>query len=122
MLFHSVFERTALTTERKVIFEEINMYEDEPEELVHDILDEAAWDGSTLGYSILGTHSSLNRINKQAIQQYMAQHYVPIIVLSPSSATLMKKSSSRQSRPTLVHGRLHHPMRIMRPALPSGRA
>jgi predicted Zn-dependent peptidase len=77
MLFHSLFERNALTTERKVIFEEINMYEDEPEEMVHDILDEAAWNGSPLGYSILGTHSSLNRINKKAIQQYMAQHYVP---------------------------------------------
>lgn len=77
MLFHSVFERTALTTERKVIFEEINMYEDEPEEMVHDILDEAAWDGSTLGYPILGTRSSLNKINKKTIKQYMAQHYVP---------------------------------------------
>lgn len=77
MLFNSLFDRTSLMTERKVIFEEINMYEDEPEEMAHDLLDETIWNGSMLGCSILGTRQSLNGINKKVLLNYMDRLYRP---------------------------------------------
>ena len=63
--------------ERNVILEEINMSEDSPDELVHDLLSEGAWAGCTLGYPILGTPESIARIDSGAMKRYMGQKYVP---------------------------------------------
>jgi len=43
MFFNSRFEEKDIEVEKKVILEEIGMYEDSPEELVHDILSETVW-------------------------------------------------------------------------------
>lgn len=77
MFFNSFFARKDIAVEKKVIFEEIGMYEDSPEELVHDILSETVWDGNSIGYPILGTRKCLKSINKDMILSYMAENYVP---------------------------------------------
>lgn len=77
MYFKSKFDKKDLDVERRVIVEEINMYEDSPEELVHDLLAEAVWGGSALGFPVLGTSESLKAIDKKVINQYMALQYVP---------------------------------------------
>jgi len=78
MLFNSVFAKKDIAIEKKVIKEEIGTYEDAPEELVHDILSEVAWEGSSIGYPILGTKQSLRFINQQSIKDYMRERYTPL--------------------------------------------
>lgn len=78
MLFNSRIDPKDIDVERKVILEEINMYEDSPEELVHDILSETVWAGNPLGYPILGTKESLNSIDQQEIRRYMDENYTPM--------------------------------------------
>ena len=64
--------------ERNVVFEEIAMYEDAPEELVHDMFLEAAWGaGAGVGASTLGTHETLNSFTAENIRAYMEKMYVP---------------------------------------------
>lgn len=75
MFFHSRFEAKDIDVERKVILEEINMYEDSPEELVHDLLSETVWDGNSLGFPILGTEKCLNGFNKDTFTSYMKSNY-----------------------------------------------
>lgn len=75
MLFKSKFSEKDIDVERKVIIEEIGMYEDSPEELVHDILSETVWSGNSLGYPILGTQDCLKSINKELIKKYMDKNY-----------------------------------------------
>lgn len=77
MLFNSLFSKKNVTLEKKVILEEIGMYEDSPEELVHDILSEAAWNGSSIGYPILGTKKSLRRVGRESMLSYMSERYIP---------------------------------------------
>lgn len=77
MLFNSRFDNKDIDIERKVISEEIDMYEDSPEELVHDVLSEVVWDGNSLGYPILGDVKSLNKIDRKAILQYIEKNYTP---------------------------------------------
>lgn len=77
MLFNSVFAKKDIDIERKVILEEIGMYEDSPEELVHDILSETVWNGNSLGYPILGTQECLNNISKETIKEYISNNYTP---------------------------------------------
>jgi len=77
MLLNSKFDENDIATEKNVISEEIGMYEDSPEELVHDILSEAVWQGNPLGYPILGTHECLLNIDRKMIQDYISQNYTP---------------------------------------------
>jgi len=77
MFFHSKFDVNDINTERKVILEEINMYEDSPEELVHDVLLETVWADDSLGYPILGTMDSLKDIKRENILSYMDSYYTP---------------------------------------------
>lgn len=77
MFFNSKFEKKDIDIEKKVIIEEIGMYEDSPEELVHDILSETVWDGNALGYPILGTQESLGQISRGTIMEYMKSNYTP---------------------------------------------
>ncbi len=78
MYFNSKFETSDINTEKKVVIEEINMYEDTPEELVHDIFSEMVWKGNTLGYPILGTEKCIKKFNKKMIEQYMNEYYTPL--------------------------------------------
>jgi len=77
MLLHSVFSPKDIVLEKKVILEEIGMYEDSPEELVHDILTETVWGGNPIGYPILGTARSLRGINRDVLTGYVDEHYIP---------------------------------------------
>lgn len=77
MLFNSTFDSVHIETEKKVIAEEISMYEDYPEELVHDMLSEEVWSGNPLGYPILGNYKSVSSITREKILDYMNAFYVP---------------------------------------------
>ena len=49
MLQHSVIRSADLDAERQVILEEINMHEDSPEDVVHDLFTETLWPEHPLG-------------------------------------------------------------------------
>ena len=49
MLLHSLFEPSEIEKERNVVLKELYMYEDTPDELVHDLLCEALWPNHPLG-------------------------------------------------------------------------
>jgi predicted Zn-dependent peptidase len=77
MFFNSRFDEKNIDVEKKVISEEIDMYEDSPEELVHDVLSEVVWEGNPLGFPILGTDRSLSNFSRETIFQYMKDNYTP---------------------------------------------
>lgn len=77
MLLNSKFDDKDINRERNVIIEEINMYEDSPEELVHDCLQEKIWGNSHLSLPILGTEESITQFNTNIIKDYFYKNYVP---------------------------------------------
>ena len=77
MFFNSLFAKKDISVEKRIILEEIGMYEDSPEELVHDILSETVWEGNPIGYSILGTQKSLKSFDIEVIKDYMSKNYTP---------------------------------------------
>ena len=77
MLLHSKINSKDIAVEKNVILEEINMYEDAPDELVHDILSETTWAGNSLAYPILGKKQSLENMGRDEIIAYMQQYYIP---------------------------------------------
>lgn len=77
MLLHSKFDEAEISKERNVITEELNMYEDSPDELVHDLLELSIFDGNPLGFSILGTEKSISSFNTDTFYQYYNENYHP---------------------------------------------
>lgn len=75
MFFNSEFDETELQKEKNVIFEEISMYEDTPDDLVHDLIAKAAYGSHPLGYTILGTHDVLSSMKSNDLRSYMNQFY-----------------------------------------------
>lgn len=75
MMFNSVFDEEELEKEKKVILEEILMYEDSPEDFVHELLTKISFEGNAISYPILGDFQSVNSIDRQAIEDYMDNYY-----------------------------------------------
>ena len=75
MIFNSLLDDEHMNLERSVIVEEINMYEDSPEDLVYDLFSYAAWGDTPMGRTILGTKESLDGINSGVMRAYMDSHY-----------------------------------------------
>ncbi|MGF7057111.1 M16 family metallopeptidase [Brassicibacter mesophilus] len=77
MIFNSKFDEFEIKKEKSVIFEEIKMYEDSPEDLVHDLLSQTIFNGNTLSLPILGTEDSLSNLTRDDIIQYFKKYYIP---------------------------------------------
>jgi len=106
MLFSSKFEPEEVERERTVIFEEINMYEDNPRDHIADLLEEALFDGSSLGWNIAGTRNIVKGISRKDLQQFHHKYYIPqrmTLVLAgkimPGVVKEFEKSFGRVSAP-----------------------
>jgi predicted Zn-dependent peptidase len=75
MFFHSEFNADEMNKEKNVILEEIAMYEDTPDDLVHDLVTEAAYGDHPLAYSILGSQERLQEMLPEHLRSYMHERY-----------------------------------------------
>ena len=75
MVFEPAFAE--LDAEREVVLEEIAMYEDAPQELVHDLISEAVFGDHPLGRPVIGTADVISSIPRESIQRYHGEMYVP---------------------------------------------
>lgn len=77
MVFHSVFDPKEMKRERGVIIEEINMYEDNPNMHIEDLLESALFPNSTLGWNIAGPREVIRKVSRDALMAYRNAYYVP---------------------------------------------
>ncbi|MFD3445514.1 M16 family metallopeptidase [Microbacteriaceae bacterium 4G12] len=77
MFFHSTFDEGELNKEKNVVYEEIKMYEDTPDDIVHDLLTKATYETHPLGYPILGTEERLATFTGDTLRQYIKDQYTP---------------------------------------------
>ncbi|PLR77684.1 peptidase M16 [Bacillus sp. V3-13] len=77
MFFNSTFVEDELDKEKNVVFEEIKMYEDTPDDIVHDLLSKAIFEKHSLGYPILGTEETLQSFTGNTLREYMHNTYTP---------------------------------------------
>lgn len=77
MLQNSTFHPDEMEKEKRVVIEEIRMYEDTPDELVMDVLAEGVYGSHPLGYTILGLEDNLRSFSKDDVLEYVHNHYQP---------------------------------------------
>ena len=73
MVFAPAFAE--LDQEREVVLEEIAMYEDTPQELVHDLFSQAVFGSHALGRPVIGTAEVISTISRRAIAAYHRSAY-----------------------------------------------
>jgi len=77
MFYNSKFSEKDISKEREVIIEEIKMYEDTPDELIHDIFSQTIWEGHPLGRPVLGTEETISTFTREDFLNFIQTHYVP---------------------------------------------
>ncbi|MCJ7832328.1 MAG: insulinase family protein [Actinobacteria bacterium] len=77
MVQNSLLRKPDFESEKQVILEEINMYEDSPDDLIHDLFFENLWPGHPLGRSVLGTKQSINAVSRDQVNRFYRKHYGP---------------------------------------------
>jgi len=75
IFLHSTFDPEEIEKERRVVLQEINMMEDTPDDLIHDLFHQHFWKGHPLGMSILGDAESVSGLTRDAIVAYKEQMY-----------------------------------------------
>lgn len=75
IILHPKFDAEDIEKERKVIFEEIRMVEDIPDELVYDIFVENFWKGNSLGKPIQGTIENISRMTNRKLMNHFKKSY-----------------------------------------------
>lgn len=87
MLLHSQFDPTEMEKEKQVVYEEMKMIEDSPEDDTHDIIGELIFKGTALARPIIGTVESLKGVTRDSIHTYLNQEYtLDNIVISVSGS------------------------------------
>lgn len=75
IVLNPAFPAAEIRRERNVIFEEINMVEDSPQELILDVYMENFWKNHPLGRPISGTKKSVARIARADVRRFFQTNY-----------------------------------------------
>jgi predicted Zn-dependent peptidase len=81
MFLHSLFDPAELLKEQKVILEEIRMYDDAPDDLIHDLFVRSMWSESSLGEPTIGYAETVSNLTRDDLKQHMSAHYQPNTVV-----------------------------------------
>jgi len=76
-LFEPLIREEDFVTEKKVILEEIAMYNDEPGQRVYEKLMEAHFAPHPLGMSVIGTDATINAMQRDQMADYFKARYGP---------------------------------------------
>jgi predicted Zn-dependent peptidase len=83
MLLQPQFDPAEIDSEREVVLEEIAMYEDTPQDLVHDLIASAVFADHPLGRPVIGSAEVVAGATPKDIRAYHRSRYVgPNIVVS----------------------------------------
>ncbi len=77
LVLNATMDETELEKERGVILEEISMDEDSPEDLVHDLLQQAQFGEQSPGQPILGPASQIEAYTREDLLNFRRKHYAP---------------------------------------------
>ena len=86
MVFAPAFPE--LDAEREVVLEEIAMYEDAPQELVHDLIAEAIFADHPLGRPVIGRAEVIRSISAETVSRYHDELYTPANIVVAAAGSM----------------------------------
>ena len=77
VLLRPRFDPVDIEREKSVVFQEMKMVDDTPDDLVHDLFAEKAWPGHPLGRPILGRREVIEGLGRETILEHFHGEYAP---------------------------------------------
>lgn len=75
MFMHSRFDPEEMEREKNVIYEEMKMSEDDPEDDAHDLLQERIFRGTSFESPVIGNREALSAMKQRDLQEYLYNQY-----------------------------------------------
>ncbi|MBY0245411.1 MAG: insulinase family protein [Sphingobacteriaceae bacterium] len=99
IVFHSVFPEEEIEKEKSIVLDEIASYLDQPEEAIYDDFEDIVFKQHPLGRNILGTKSSVKKITKAQVLNFIKNNYhtdkIVVAVLGNYSFSKVTKIGSK---------------------------
>ena len=92
-----------LESEREVVLEEIAMYEDEPQDKVHDVLSHAIFGDHPLGRPVIGHGEVVGALTVDKVSSYHDARYVPGAIVLAAAGNLDHGTIEGLAARHLVH-------------------
>jgi predicted Zn-dependent peptidase len=93
MLLRSTY--SDLESEREVVLEEIAMYEDEPQDKVHDVLSTAVFGDHPLGRPVIGRGEVISALTAKTVSSYHDARYLPGAIVVAAAGNLEHEAIER---------------------------
>ncbi|KAF0134398.1 MAG: putative Zn-dependent peptidase [Candidatus Saganbacteria bacterium] len=91
IFINPLLKKEDIDMEKGVILEEINMYEDTPDELIHDLFAETILHGHPLGLPTIGSKESIRGFGRDSFVKYRERLYRPDNVIVSAAGNLEHK-------------------------------
>jgi predicted Zn-dependent peptidase len=114
MLLRSTY--ADIDSERDVVLEEIAMYEDEPQDKVHDVLSRAIFGDHPLGRPVIGRGEVISSLSVDEIRDYHGSRYAPLSIVVAAAGNLEHDTVAKLSEAKL------QPASEVNPVSPNGPA
>ncbi|HEY0797588.1 MAG TPA: pitrilysin family protein [Candidatus Baltobacteraceae bacterium] len=88
MFLNSLFDPTELAKEQKVVLEEIRMYDDSPDEMIHDLFTRTMWTGSNLGEPTIGYAETVSALTRDDLRNHVHAGYAPNAVVVAAAGNI----------------------------------
>jgi predicted Zn-dependent peptidase len=92
-----------LESEREVVLEEIAMYEDEPQDKVHDVLSHAIFGDHPLGRPVIGHGDVVGALTVDKVSSYHSARYVPEAIVLAAAGNVEPATVEQLARRHLAH-------------------
>lgn len=99
VFLNSNFDPEDVERERQVIFQEISMVEDTPDDNIHVLFNRLFWVDHPIGMSTLGTDNTVSGIGRETILSYLDRFYVPERILIAASGNVDHQSMVSYFKP-----------------------
>ncbi len=90
MVLNASLKEEDIKKERTVIMEEIKMTQDQPSQLVDELLTELLWAGHALGRPIAGTVETVGALTTEDIHKYRNSYYEPALITVVAAGDISK--------------------------------
>ncbi len=100
MILFPLFKEEEIEKEKGVVFEEINLYQDNPGSQVESNLESTMWPGLPLGWEILGSRQTVGALTREKIFAYKEKFYVPENIILAISGNFDQKELMQKVRKT----------------------
>ena len=88
MFRNSLFDAEEMEREKRVVIEEIKMYDDMPEQSVHELFETTLFPSHPLGLPIIGTEATVSGVSRDDILNYTGTLYRPDRIVISAAGNL----------------------------------